>query len=181
MRAPVSSTSSSLPWGWIAAGLFAGLLCGLVVAVVMILNSQDPRVNDAASPSEPHDTTAPTASREPGPETVAPSVVATDTAVSPEDVTVTLTTAYWDESRDGFLVSAYVNSVIEGGTCTAIALNSETRHEVSATAIPGASTTDCGTMIFPGVTLSTGAWTLMVLFESAEYEGISQEVTGLVP
>jgi hypothetical protein len=180
MRNPAKTTRSSLPWGWIVAGLFAGLLCGLVVALIVILNNADRSGNTAASPSVGASTASP-APASPDFGTVEPSNVATDTPVAPEDVTVTLTTAYWDESRDGFVVSAYVNAIIEGGTCTAIALSAEARHEVSEPAIPGATTTDCGTMIFPGVTLSTGAWTLMVLFESADYEGISQEVTGLVP
>ncbi|NYI40024.1 hypothetical protein [Demequina lutea] len=94
---------------------------------------------------------------------------------------MTIVTSYWDESQNGFVVTAFANVLVPKATCTATATKGTAHAQITTDATPGATTTDCGTMLFPDGVLSTGQWTITVSFESADYSGVSGKTTGIVP
>ncbi|MDF2444175.1 MAG: hypothetical protein JWR01_2378 [Subtercola sp.] len=108
-----------------------------------------------------------------------PTVTAPPAEPDPPAAAPYISFAAWDVQQNGISVSATVPGLVESdGTCTITAtLQSQTVSQ-SYTAIPSADSTECGSNVLSSPELTTGAWTVVVTYSSAESSGTSsgQEV-----
>jgi hypothetical protein len=88
----------------------------------------------------------------------------------------------WVDASSSVEVGAYVAGVVEsGGTCTLTLTGPGATRTATVTGEADAGSTSCTTMAVPGAQLSTGSWTAVVDYRSADAGGTSSSVTVDVP
>ncbi|HOA86138.1 MAG TPA: hypothetical protein PKH61_01885 [Microbacteriaceae bacterium] len=110
-----------------------------------------------------------------------PSATPSAPGTSPEASTVTVTVITADVADGALEVTAMVDIVESGGTCTAQAVKGATRRAATGTATPTHTSTYCELMTVPVAELAPGEWTITVSYQSALNSGVSSEVTVDIP
>lgn len=74
-----------------------------------------------------------------------------------------------------FKINGYVPTIVEtGGTCTLTLTNDATSVSATKSALQNAQDTSCGQLSIEPSRVSTGTWTAVLSYESAEYIGSSE-------
>lgn len=114
------------------------------------------------------------------PDTVVESDVE-ETASPGADAAVFITFGGYDASA-GVEVAGYVADRVEtGGTCVLTLTGGRRALSVSASAVPDARTTVCGTLTVPGEQVSEGTWEAVLSYRSAHAAGSSEPLLVEVP
>lgn len=110
----------------------------------------------------------------------APSANGSSTASSSNQVasSVVVTYAGWNASAKQVEVSAYVAGLTTGtGRCVLTLTTSGAPAQTAQNrALPDISTTQCGMLVIPGAQLTSGTWTALVRFTSADSSSTSKPV-----
>lgn len=200
--------ASIITWSIVGGVVVVG---GVVTAVAFAASdggpdappSVSPTTSAAASPSSTPSAT-PSASAEPstdasepGPGTSAPPTTAapvgpgqptTDAPAAPEPgttpvaVTPFVTFDQWTAAGSTLTVGATVPEVVEqGGVCTLTATRGTATVSGSFTALPSASSTDCGSMALSSPSFSAGTWTVSVAYASPTAAGTLSDYEVTIP
>ena len=114
------------------------------------------------------------------PTTVQPSPTASPSATL-SAATVIITYASWAPETSAVEVGAYA-AVVEGaGSCTLTLRQGEVVRSQTLDALEDVSTTSCGGFLIPTSDLSTGTWSAVVSYTSAQSAGQSDPVEVTVP
>ena len=150
--------------------------------------STPPSPEPAPTPTATATTSAPT-TVEPDEPTDEPTDVPTTAHPSPTPspavtlsaATVVITYASWAPETTAVEVGAYA-AVVEGaGSCTLTLRKGEVVRSQTLDALEDVSTTSCGGFLIPGSDLSTGTWSAVVSYTSAQSAGQSNPVEVTVP
>lgn len=138
-----------------------------------------------ADPSEP----APGSSAEPTPAApVGPGQQTTEVPAAPApgttpvSATPFVTFDQWTAASSTLTVGATVPEVVEqGGVCTLTVSKGATTVSGSFTALPSASSTDCGSMALSSPSFSAGTWTVSVAYASPTAAGTLSDYEVTIP
>ena len=174
------------------SGIRRGVLLGasaLAVAATASCSSASPAEQAAASSAAAVSAAAEAAPGTYGqpvdPSLPEPSAVATDAPVTVAPSTegrIFLTYSEWNAGTDAIEVGGYLDGVVESdGTCTLTATKDGASVQSTAPGISDASSTSCAGLSLPGDQLSSGAWSVVLSYESGASRGSSDPIEVEVP
>ena len=150
-----------------------------------------PTVEPSAEPSDPADDGSAAPAPSPSPTSAAPvgpgqqttQVPAPPAAgTTPVSVTPFVTFDQWSAADGTLTVGATVPEVVEqGGVCTLTATMGTASVSGSFTALPSASSTDCGSMALSSPSFTAGTWTVSVAYASPTAAGTLSDYEVTIP
>ncbi|TWX40273.1 hypothetical protein ES689_02055 [Frigoribacterium sp. ACAM 257] len=200
--------ASIITWSIVGGVVVVG---GIVAAVAVAASDGGPDAPPSVSPTTSATPTAsstpaatPSASAEPGTDPsepdsgpsaeptpavpVGPGQQTTEVPAAPApgttpvSVTPFVTFDQWTAESSTLTVGATVPEVVEqGGVCTLTATRGAATVSGSFTALPSASSTDCGSMALSSPSFSAGTWTVSVAYASPTAAGTLSDYEVTIP
>jgi len=177
--------------GWIVgAGVFV-VGGGLALAVLTLPDGPAPSSPPSSATASPTPG-GPASDDVPGAPVTSPSTMPPAASGTPApapapapvlaDVVPLVTFDQWSAETSTLTIGATVPGVVEtGGTCSITARNGDVTVDGSFSAVASASSTDCGSMALQSSTLTSGDWSVSVVYASATSTGSTTDYEVTIP